>query len=219
MRRELILTLLLVVLPITASAQDPADAWERLLQLRVGQKIFVVDKDLKKVKAQFLDISDSSLSFRASGKQIALERSDIVMVSRPPAKRRNVLLGMLIGGLMGASTWSEFNRAARHCDIYGYFCAKEQGLPGYSFPIFVGAAAGTGALIGSLLKRSEEILYVHAREKPAVTEPEPTSLEPGDSGKPEGGYVFAPRDRTGEEQTPKSDGGRVGEGSNVERPN
>ena len=107
MRRPLVAVLFLVLVPRLGFARGNAGSWDDLKQLRVGEKIEVVDKNLKSVKGTFLRFSPDSISLNSGKQEIAVQRADVVRVTvRDISKRtRNMLLGSgILGGItLGAA--------------------------------------------------------------------------------------------------------------------
>jgi hypothetical protein len=90
-----------------AQPQAAADetGWSNLQQLRVGQKIEVVDTNLKKHKGTFLSFSDEAISLRVGKDEVGVQRPNVLRVSlREKSKRlRNALIGMAIGAGAGVA--------------------------------------------------------------------------------------------------------------------
>lgn len=91
--------LLLTAMPQAALAQKPENNWEALRALRVGQKIVVVDMDLKTYHGTFVAYTEEAISLRTDSGDRGIERAHVLRVSdREHSKRlRNTLLGAAIG--------------------------------------------------------------------------------------------------------------------------
>ncbi len=89
-----------------AQPQAAADetGWSNLQQLRVGQRIEVVDTNLKKYKGTFLSFSEEAVSLRVGKDEVGVQRPNVFRVSaREHSKRlRNTLIGLGIGAAAGA---------------------------------------------------------------------------------------------------------------------
>ncbi len=84
-----------------ASAADEAN-WSNLQQLRVGQKIEVVDTNLKKLKGTFLSFSEEAISVRVKKDEVAIQRLNVLRVSvQGGGRSKNALTGMVIGAVAG----------------------------------------------------------------------------------------------------------------------
>ena len=86
------------------STEPGISDWNNLQQLRVGQKIEVVDTNLKKLKGTFLSFSDEAISLRVGKDEVGVQRPKVFRVSaREHSKRlRNTLIGLGIGAAAGA---------------------------------------------------------------------------------------------------------------------
>ena len=113
MMREVIMSLLLVAVPVLASAQDREASWENLQQLRVGQRIQVVEKDLKKHNGTFTGFSEESIALRVGQDEVGIRRENVLRVSNRERTHhlRNALIGAGLGfaaGLaIGGYVWNE----------------------------------------------------------------------------------------------------------------
>ena len=85
-----------------ASAADEAN-WSNLQQVRVGQKIEVVDTNLKKLKGTFLSFSEEAISLRVKKQEVGVQREDVFRVSLRgrPKRSTSALVGAAIGALAG----------------------------------------------------------------------------------------------------------------------
>ena len=120
MRKPLVGLVILFLAPALASGQtvnapdrlraaQPQTAaveteWSNLQQLRMGQKIEVVDTNLKKHKGTFLSFSDEAISLRIGKDEVGVQRPKVFRVSaREHSKRlRNTFIGLGIGAAAGA---------------------------------------------------------------------------------------------------------------------
>ncbi len=88
-----------------AQPQAAADetGWSNLQQLRVGQKIEVVDTNLKKLKGTFLSFSDEAISLRVKKQEVGVQRPNVLRVSLRgrPKRSTSAIAGAAIGALAG----------------------------------------------------------------------------------------------------------------------
>ncbi len=99
------LLLVVTIFSVSLPAQEPGEhSWENLQQVRVGQKIEVVDTNLKKLKGTFLSFSEEAVSLRVKKDEVGVQRPKVFRVSaREHSKRlRNTLIGLGIGAAAGA---------------------------------------------------------------------------------------------------------------------
>ncbi len=65
------LLLVTTIFSVSLPAQEPGKhSWDNLQQVRVGQKIEVVDTNLKKLKGTFLSFSDEAISLRVKRRRL-----------------------------------------------------------------------------------------------------------------------------------------------------
>ncbi len=199
--RRLISALILLILASASGFPQTADPWTNLSQLRSGQKINVVGQDRKKITVNFLRATEDSLRFRYKGKEVALARSEVFIVSmKPPTDWKQILLGLAVGAAVGYGAWSDADMRERGClDDLEYYCASDKGLSGRSAAIATGVGAGVGVLVAALVKGNERMLYAYDAERP-VEMPAPVpvpgiallDLQPGFMGFEAGVRTFAP---------------------------
>jgi len=140
-----------ILLPLLASvgawAQGPADSWDNLMQLRVGQKIEVVDMNLKSLKGTLLSLSEEAVSLQVGENEVAVQRPDVLRVSsrENPKRGRNALIGLALGAMLGAG-------------VAG--CSFESPCkwpPSRESAIGAGAGAAAGALVGAVVAGHQTI--------------------------------------------------------------
>jgi len=133
MKRTIWGSVLLVLVPCLGWAQRPEASWDSLKQLRVGEKIEVVDMKLKSLKGTFVSYSEEALTLRVRKDDVSLPRVDIHRVGFKGGKRgRNTLIGLATGAGLGAGV------GALGGKLYGEYVA--------SFTVLgtlLGAGAGT----------------------------------------------------------------------------
>ena len=93
------------LMPALCLGQTTEQSWDNLKQLRVGEKIEVVDMNLKSVVGALVNVSEEGISLRAqkAADLVTVERAKVYRVtSRESSKRlRNALIGAaIVGGLV-----------------------------------------------------------------------------------------------------------------------
>lgn len=137
MRRALWVIMVGLSVPGLASAQAEEGSWESLSQLRAGQKIEVVDMNLKSHKGSFLAVSEEVVSLRVNKNDVAIQRSEVLRVS--VRGKRNRWASALVGFAIGAGAGAGISTAS-------YSGKSERGfVRGVSALIGAGVGAGTGA--------------------------------------------------------------------------
>ncbi len=89
-------------LPRPAAAQSEG-SWDNINQLRAGQKIQVVQMNLKSQEGKFLGSSETSITLNAAGDEVTIPREDVMRVTlqERPKRLRNALIGAAIGAGAG----------------------------------------------------------------------------------------------------------------------
>ncbi len=100
MKRITLALACLLLSPALTLAQSAKDSWDNLQQLKPGQKIEVVDKQMRTFKGEFVSFTDEAITLREKNGEQSVERAKVVRVSvRDTSHRtRNMLLGAAIGG-------------------------------------------------------------------------------------------------------------------------
>lgn len=177
-------------------AQTVEDAWGNLKELRVGKKIELVDTNFKRMKGSVVRVTEGAIALLVKNQEVTIERPQVMMVSIPPSRMKQILLAMAAGAVLGASAWLDVNTSCRHYDEYSDYndCENQPRLPGKAAPIFAGVGAGALGIWTAFQAGDGKVLYVHSPNKPVsyYESPVETNLLPEDAGQPEGGNVFAP---------------------------
>ncbi len=107
MRSKLSLVILpilvtMVSIPLFAQ-QRPNQSWDDLNRLQAGQKVQVVQMDMKSLKGRFLGFSEEAISVRVKEDEVAVARADVLRISLrgKPKRLRNTVIGMGIGAGLG----------------------------------------------------------------------------------------------------------------------
>jgi hypothetical protein len=114
--------------------------WIQLQRLAVDEEIRVVLDDATSSRGAFRIADADSITLRIGGRDQRVQRARVlrVLVARGSHRRRNVLLGLVIGGTAGGLA------TAIHCKGRSSGCNEVA-------PAFVYPFAGAGTLIGALL--------------------------------------------------------------------
>ncbi len=141
MRRVLSAILPLLLFPIVTTAQTAEGSWENLNQLRVGQKIELVETNLKKLKGTFLSFSEEAISLRVGKDEVGVPRVNVLRVgSLDQSKRkRNIVLGVALGAGLGVAAGIGLS--------YAWF---DEGDQAKAVALIVGCSAGGAAALGAM---------------------------------------------------------------------
>ncbi len=140
------LLLVATIFSISLSAQELGKhSWGNLQQVRVGQKVEVVDTNLKKYKGTFLSFSDEAISLRVGKDEVGVQREDVFRVSlREKSKRlRNALIGMAIGAGAGVAAVEICAQASSRFS-FSPCLGQDFRAVAYAILVPVGGAAGAG---------------------------------------------------------------------------
>jgi len=99
-RRVIETLLLLLLVPGFCGAKSSQGNWDNLEELRPGQKIEVVDSNMKTLNATFVSVSDEAISLQVGTSVESVLRAKVVRVSvhDNSHRMRNMLLGAGIAG-------------------------------------------------------------------------------------------------------------------------
>jgi hypothetical protein len=102
--RKLGLLCLLLMTPVLSQAQSKNDSWDALRNLRVGEKIDVVETSMKKDTGTFAMVSDESIQIREGANEIGIRKENVARVSLLDKghRLRNALIFAAVGGGAGA---------------------------------------------------------------------------------------------------------------------
>jgi hypothetical protein len=150
MRKFSIVALLLGV-PLVSRAQTAHNSWAALNALHVGQKIEVVETNLKKHSGAFSTVTDEAIQLREGGADVAIDRENVMRVTLLEKSHR--LRNALIFGAVGAGAGAGIGEAATRCSSSSgglNLCGLGRGAAVAGGAVIgLGAGAGIGAAIPS----------------------------------------------------------------------
>lgn len=131
------------------------DAWCQVAQVPAGEHVRVVLGDSTTYRGAFRMADTESITLVVAGHDQRLSRARIrqVSVARGTHRRRNVLIGLAIGGATSAVA------IGLHCRGQSSGCNEV--APVYFYPL-----AGAGAGIGALLPAEKIWQEIYARSEP-----------------------------------------------------
>ncbi len=138
-----------------ARLQSPDDnRWSQVRQLAAGEDVRVV-LDAQSYRGTFRMADGQSLTLTIASHDHRLSRARVLQVSvaRATHRRRNILIGLAIGGATSAIA------VGLHCRREASSCTEV--APAYFYPL-----AGAGAGIGALLPAAKIWQEVYARAGP-----------------------------------------------------
>jgi hypothetical protein len=147
-------------MPCASWAQDSSASWENLNSLQAGEKVQVIDMNLKKVSGAFLNISDAAIVLQVKAGQQTIQRQDVrsVNLMKQQHRLRNTLIGAAVGAGAGAGIGTVGHREGSLQNPNGTFIKPGQGAA-------IGAVLGLvgGAVVGAVFPSHKTIYRVKAR--------------------------------------------------------
>ena len=142
-------------------AQKPEEQWSNLNRLKAGQRIEVIETNMKSHSGRFVTVTEESLSFQEKGSDVSIKRDDIIRVSTGSGARRgeHAVIGLVVGGAIGAGI------GAAAGSSHGFLGGSSRGIAA-----LVGIAIGApgGALVGAAVP-AHTTVYRVTRDKPHQT--------------------------------------------------
>lgn len=150
MRNGLLLTCVLGF-SCAAVAQTNEASWAKLARLHAGQSIQVIEMTSKKHSGNFVNVSDSAITFKDAAGDQTVQKQDVrsVKLMKDNRRLRNTLIGAGVGAGAGAGI------SAGIWEDHGFLGGKGDGAA-------VGAVIGAvaGAVVGALLPSHDTIYSV-----------------------------------------------------------
>jgi hypothetical protein len=136
--RKFALAAMILGMPLFSHAQAGQNSWAALNTLQAGQRIEIVETNLKKHNATFSTVTDEAIQIREGTGDVGIKRGDVIRVTVLDKSHR--LRNSLILGAVGAGAGAGIGAAATRC-------SNSSGA--YNFcGIGRGAAIGLGAAVG-----------------------------------------------------------------------
>jgi hypothetical protein len=149
--RKFAIIAILLGMPVLSHARTAQNSWGALNTLHAGQKIEIVETNLKKHKGTFSTVTDETIQLREGGDDVGIKREDVMRVTLLDKSHR--LRNALIFGAVGAGAGAGIGEAATRCSSSsGGFnlCGLGRGaVVAGSAVIGLGGGAGIGAAIPS----------------------------------------------------------------------
>lgn len=98
MRNALAVAVLMCLLSIPALSQEAN--WDNLRQLKAGNKIQVVETNLKVVEGKFVRFTEADLTLQVDKQEVVIPKDQVYRVSHK-GRGRNALIGLLAGSGAG----------------------------------------------------------------------------------------------------------------------
>jgi len=138
--KDILKALFMALLLCPAYGQKPdLSDWGNLNRLEVGQRVEIIEMNLKRTRGKWMAFSADALSLKIENAEVSIPRLGVFRISSlEKSKRlRNVLLGVAIGGVAGLAAGAALDSS---------FSENDEHIGKMIFtPIGVGAGAGLGA--------------------------------------------------------------------------
>ena len=144
MGRALLILVLLLALAGELGAQTQHDSWSNLYRLKAGQRIEVIESNLKRHAGKFVMVTDELLTLNENGSDVSVRRENVVRVSTSSGTKRgeHVLIGLIVGGAIGAGI------GAASGSNTGFLGGSSRGITAL---VGIGIGAPSGAIVGAVL--------------------------------------------------------------------
>ncbi|HET9995076.1 MAG TPA: hypothetical protein VFQ18_06700 [Candidatus Acidoferrum sp.] len=142
--RKFAIIALLLAMPLLSRAQTTHNSWTALNTLHAGQKVEVVETNLKKHKGTFSSVTDEALQLREGSADVLIERQNVMRVTLLDKSHR--LRNALIFGAIGAGAGAGIGAVSVRCPTLDAFCGFDRSIAtGLGGVLGLGAGAGIGA--------------------------------------------------------------------------
>jgi hypothetical protein len=147
--RNAVLVCFLILIPCSLPAQEKKDDWKALYGLRSGEKIELVETNMKKHVGTFSTVTEEAIQLREGSNDVGISKENVARVTLLEKSHR--LRNALILGAVGAGAGAGIGAAASRCSNSNTsfnFCGIGRGAE-----VAVGAVVGLvgGAGIGAAI--------------------------------------------------------------------
>ena len=161
--RNVALVCFLILIPCSLRAQDKRADWKALYGLRAGEKIELIEANMKKHVGTFSTVTDEAIQMREGSNEIGISRENVarVTVLDKSHRGRNALILAGVGAGAGAGITAAASRCSSSTGSFN-FCGIGRGAE-----VAIGAVVGLvgGAAVGAAIP-SHPTIYRAAPAKP-----------------------------------------------------
>jgi hypothetical protein len=145
--RKFALIAILLGMSLPSRAQTAQNSWEALNTLHAGQRIEIVETNLKKHKGTFSAVTDEELQLREGGVEVGIKKENVMRVTLLDKSHR--LRNILVLGAVGAGAGAGIGATATRCSSSsGGFCKLDRAVAiGLGGMLGLGGGVGIGAAI------------------------------------------------------------------------
>jgi hypothetical protein len=144
--------------PSLAAGNRDLGAWDNLSRVNSGQRIEVIEMNLKRTRGEFIGSSQQELQIKSPTGLLAIPRGQVMRVSliENSKRLRNALIGMAVGAAAGLATGAAVDAS---------FSEDGENL---AKTIFVPIGIGIGAAVGTAVPGFETIYRAPKRIPPST---------------------------------------------------
>lgn len=117
--RKIAIVATLLGVPLLTPAQTPQNLWSALNTLHVGQRIEIVETNLKKHNGTFSTVTDEAIQVREGGSDVGIKKENVLRVTLLDKSHR-LRNAFLLGGV-GGGAGAGIAAAATRCSNSGGF--------------------------------------------------------------------------------------------------
>src|SRR6266567_946174 len=143
--RSAVLVCFLILVPCSLHAQDKKSDWKALYGLRSGEKVELVETNMKKHVGAFSTVTDETIQMREGLNDIGIPKENVARVTVLDKSHR--LRNAFLFGAAGAGAGAATSRCSNSTDT---FCGIGRGIAvGLGGLVGLAGGAGIGAAIPS----------------------------------------------------------------------
>ena len=143
--------MLIVFLSAVSAAQEPVKSFDQLdTRLKPGDTVWVTDAQGREIKGKIRELTPSSLMLDKGNGQ-TLQAADVARITQRQGHKigKGALWGLVAGG--AASVFPAVSAGTCH--------EEDCQMVAILIPVFLGAGAGIGALVGAAMPGKELVVY------------------------------------------------------------
>ena len=149
--RNAALACFLILVPCSLRAQDKKDDWKALYGLRSGEKIELIETDMKKHVGTFSTVTEEAIQIHEGSNDIGIRKENVarVTVLDKSHRLRNALIFGVVGAGAGAGIGGLPNKQCYEHALFN-LCGLGRGVAvGIGAVVGLAGGAGVGAAIPS----------------------------------------------------------------------
>ena len=145
--RKLALIAISLGMPGLSRAQTSRSSWAELSTLHAGQRVEIVETNLKKHKGTFSTVTDEAIQLREGGSDVGINKENVMRVTLLDKSQR--LRNAFLLGALGAGAGAGIGAAASRCTRNSFTGCYRDIAIGFGAVAGLAGGAGIGAAIPS----------------------------------------------------------------------